>query len=496
MVERRAAEALGIRADALWQALVRPEPVSSTRLRSICCVAVTLKLDGRRAALIFADQSDDCVVELTSDGFRCIESGEEGEGPVTILDCELYGEVYHVFDVIVFIGNDVRHLPLYERTKLVDIVVSSNLALQNKALRVLTKPYVFLSPDHPTPGHLIDAALKQRGLHTDGLILVNAIDPYWVPPLKFKEKITSDFLLQRAKHGGGFVFLSKKASASQRNRRGSGGSVFCPLRDKSGAVVHLLTPPPKAVTVALASNPNGVVVECSRTATGSARIKKLRPDRLAPNRTSVVEENADLHDAGCHRRSWLLKSISGPVDAVACFWKYCEALWRFAVKNATQKCGGRLLIVFGSLERNLPDGFVERGLTPSQLARAELLDLRSSTPVEVEKLIRNENRRSERPSAVLFPLSLGQLFVSPECTKAAVELLREATTIAGVFSPGRYGTPKDLASAINGRIEISKSSPTPCAAYAVMGAAVQSFVVVQCEKQDQKLITFDNESTK
>lgn len=465
MVERRAAEALGVRVDTLWQSLVRPEPISPARLRTICCLAVTLKLDGRRAALMFVDQRDSGIIELTSGGIRCIESGTT-DGRVTMLDCELYGEVYHVFDVLAVLGEDVRYLSLYERARLAASAVNSSPALHGRSLRVLAKPYAFLSCDHPTPRHLIEDGLKQRGPHTDGLILVNAIDPYWVPPLKFKENITTDFLLQRAKHGIGFVFLSKKTTAP------SSFGAFQPLRDKRGTVVRLLTPP-KAVATALAKKPNGVIVECARTATGGARFKRLRLDRLAPNRTSVADENAELHDAGCHRRSWLLKSFSSPVDGVVCFWKYCETLWRFVVKHATQN-GGRMLIVLGRSPMNIPDGIVERGLLPSHLAHAELLDLSNRDSDDVEKLIRNENRRLDRPGVVLLPLSLEQLIAESGSARATAELCRTAV-VAGIFLPGDGGkTPENLASDINGCMESGLPSPVPCAAYGTVGILATS----------------------
>jgi hypothetical protein len=46
------------------------------------------------------------------------------------------------------------------------------------------------------------------GQQCDGLIALNTSAPYWEPPLKYKEIITCDFLLEEAANGDGFILLS------------------------------------------------------------------------------------------------------------------------------------------------------------------------------------------------------------------------------------------------------------------------------------------------
>lgn len=422
MVDIEAANLLGVGGpSSLWHMLTRPEPLSPARLRALCCLAITLKLDGRRAALLFADCPRGEILEVTSTGIRRLrQGGTSTGGEFSLLDCEHFGETYHVFDALIVAGQDIRHLPLYERVQLASKTIGTCPALTNTQIRVVAKPYLFLGSEFQTPRKLAEHALQQMGPHTDGLILLNAADPYWVPPLKFKQSITTDFLLQEAKNGDGFVFLSKSARRTYEI-----------LRDKTGAIVRIRTAP-KAVAEAFSKQHyrNGVVVECAHTRTGGARVKRLRTDRQEPNRTQIARENAELQDLGCHRRSWLLKAMSSPLDAIACHWKYCEALFRSLTVHADDVTNGqdqqRIMIMVA--ENSYPDGFLERALLEKHFRHAEILDVTSNDSLRRRTMMSSEFL----PKAVLLPFSVKQACRDKMSLSYVLNLVRDASFIGGL----------------------------------------------------------------
>lgn len=391
MAEEEACSLLGVA--SVWHALTRPVPISPSRVSSLAAVVATPKLDGRRAALVLRR---DEVIEITSDGTRVL-NWQIPFADLMVLDAECYEATYHVFDVLVFAGRDVRHLTLFQRVCIIDKLDFPTM--------MRPKPYLFLSDALSTPTDIVEAAWRQCSKSiTDGLILQNATDPYWAPPLKFKESLTSDLVLQKARSGSGFVFLAKDIKKQLRV-----------VKDKRGLPLRVQNLTHK-VALALAQQPKGIVVECLRyVKDGGVRIKRLRPDRSEPNRLAVVEENVKLQDLGCNRRVWLTKTLRSLNSSKRCVDNYEEALWRIVATDAialTTKAKEEVSRVTVVYPKRRDDGFVERN-TPHWIRRIEIFN----------------SARCCDGALVLFPLSLEDFLENNE-----VSMLQGAAFVAGIAS--------------------------------------------------------------
>ena len=330
MAVEAAAALLGV--NPLWHALVRPVSASSVRLQAIASPAVTLKINGVRLILVISEHEEAIVVRMSGEESRRSEIGPAPPGaiPLTVVDCEERAGKLHALDVLVVAGRDVRFLPLEARLEALSLATPEGLSL---------KPYDYL-PRECAPGREAPEALMRRALSAmkahkslaDGLIILDAADPYWIPPLKFKPVLTCDFILESARHSDDYVILVVT---------GRGDLVVWREYDSGGGMLARVQLPLK-LTRELASQIGGnrpvnrneaVVVECVRVSDRSAnngssfRVVALRPDRTRPNRAAVVLENVQLQAAGCNLPKWLMMTVP-PADPAARFWRYVQACWR------------------------------------------------------------------------------------------------------------------------------------------------------------------------
>jgi hypothetical protein len=316
-----------LRVPRLWNALARPVPASPSRIQALESPAVTLKLDGVRVLLLLGTGAASTLRAANQTAVVAVGLAAPPEAePLTAVDCEERGGKLYALDALVVAGRDVRALPLEAR-------------LQRLAgalpVGVNIKPYEFLRTavaGRSAVEALISKATDELERHAnsaDGLILVDAADPYWVPPLKFKLRLTCDFLLESSRGSDNYVLLV-----------GSGGGGVTPWRER-GSVARVSLPLKltrqlqERLGARAVSRADAVVAECLRGEQGRFRVCALRPDRLRPNRAGVVVENVRLQEAGCHRPRWLASAVPEASPSRR-FWRYVEACWRVLVVGAVE----------------------------------------------------------------------------------------------------------------------------------------------------------------
>jgi len=319
-METAACQLLGV--SRLWNALVRPASASPVRIQSLASPAITLKLDGVRTALVMGGR---VAVSTRATQAAVVEKlvVPVGAEPLTVLDCEERGGKLYALDALAVAGVDVRGQPLEAR-----------LAALRGALPegVTAKPYQVLvsgATGRAEPEALVRQAAEAMTLHSDsadGLVLLDAADPYWVSPLKFKPTLTCDFVLESSRGSDDYILLLGTGPRGQlepwRERGGSVSRVQLPLRLARQLALRLGA---RAV-----SRRDAVIAECVRSEQGRFKVHALRPDRTRPNRASVVAENVHLQEAGCHRARWLVMSVPS-AEPVRRFWRYVEVCWRHLV---------------------------------------------------------------------------------------------------------------------------------------------------------------------
>jgi hypothetical protein len=311
-------EAERILGDDVWSSLVRPVPASPARIKDFICPVVSLKLDGVRVALVLNSSE---VFEVRAKSFASLKNFEHPltSSRVTVLDCEQRGDTFYVLDTLVAEGRDLRSLPLEERINCDDLPAE----LQKK-------PYRGADGQQSAKEAVRRAltALGAAGRCADGLIILDASEPYWTPPLKFKPCLTSDFLIEKSKNSDDYVIFTS-----------SGGNRSVPWRESEyGPVVKVTLPLFVARHLkAQITRQDKIIVECTRSEAGKFRVCALRRDRLRPNKTAVVTENVELQAAGCNRADWLLSTLPCR-DRVKQFWNYVEICWRALVLQVYGGC--------------------------------------------------------------------------------------------------------------------------------------------------------------
>jgi hypothetical protein len=308
----------------LWNALVRPVTASPVRIQTLASPAVTLKLDGVRVLLLLGTAGASTLRAADAAAAAADFEVPAAAEPLTIVDCEERGGKLYALDALAVAGRDVRMCPLDERLGRVSAALPAGVAM---------KPYEYLGSGtvgRPSVETLVRGSTEAMSRHSDcsdGLILLDVADPYWVSPLKFKPVLTCDFLLESSRGSDDYVLLV-----------GGGGGTVAPWRER-GAVVRVSLPLrlTRELQQRLGARPvtraDAVVVECVRSEQGRFRVCALRPDRVRPNRGKVVAENVRIQEGGCNRPRWLSAAVP-EASPPRRFWRYVEACWRALVVTA------------------------------------------------------------------------------------------------------------------------------------------------------------------
>jgi hypothetical protein len=296
-------------------ALVRPVPLTAARAKCLTSPVVTMKLDGTRVALILNStevlEVRAARVTVALDRFK----GKSTSDPVTVLDCEECAGSYFLLDALVVGGVDVRSMPLESRLEAGRIEAPDGISI---------KPYlgVGIKGSQATLKNAVKLLHEKGG--SDGLIFLNASDPYWIPPLKYKPVITTDFLIESSVWVQDEYILFTTNWGRPLPWREANGNV-CSITLPLVVARHLIS---KNI-----SRRDAVIVECTRSDAGVFKARSLRRDRLRPNRREVVYENVQLQKEGCNQTSWLFAVIPKR-DPVECFWRFVVVCYRALVIQA------------------------------------------------------------------------------------------------------------------------------------------------------------------
>ena len=214
-MEKKVCELLGV--PTVLTALVRPVSASDQRMKSLVSCALTLKIDGTRTVLLIGPNRVEAILHGEN---HVIQEGAfvADVDTVSVVDCELHhSKDIYAFDMLMFDNRDIRHRTLIERLDLMSRRIPAS---------VHVKPYKLASTVDDAKV-CAQSLLEQKTDEFDGIIVLNSTDPYWVPPLKWKEEITCDFLLESASNGDGFVLLSEttpqQSAARGQWTRGNSG---------------------------------------------------------------------------------------------------------------------------------------------------------------------------------------------------------------------------------------------------------------------------------
>lgn len=308
----------------LWDAVVRPVSASPARIKNIVNPTITLKLNGVRTLLVLEGQTATSMQATGEDRRRIdFEPVLESALPCTVIDCEEREGKLFALDALIVAGQDVRAFPLEMRLQALEQVKPKNMT---------SKPYQFFpSTCHGQTAtaefvHNAVKAMERCKSSADGLIILDAADPYWTPPLKFKPVLTCDFVIESSKLSDDYVLL-----VSAR------GGELSPWQEMSGRVARIALPLGlrRKLTTEMGARPvsrrDNIVVECVRVVEQECfRAVALRTDRSRPNKAFVVVENVQLQEAGCHSTQWLTTAVPA-VNPISRFWSYVQVCWRFLV---------------------------------------------------------------------------------------------------------------------------------------------------------------------
>jgi hypothetical protein len=214
-MERAAADHLGAR--SVLSSLVRPLPACPTKMKSLVSCALTLKVDGVRMALLLSPARAEAHFAAET---RVLRDGPflPASESLCVIDCEYHSPSDTIFalDLLLYDGRDVRQRTLSERLALMVNRLPSNAR---------AKPYRFASSCEDARV-CAQALFEEKGKECDGLVVLNTTDPYDVAPLKYKDLVTCDFVLESATSGdpGTFVLLAEQQARSSGFRGSSRSS--------------------------------------------------------------------------------------------------------------------------------------------------------------------------------------------------------------------------------------------------------------------------------
>ena len=172
----------------IWGALTRVVALTPETLAERPVHAGTLKLDGKRVALVRRGGVTSRVDALGRLSFDEAAAG----GLDFVLDAEEHGGVFWVFDALLVAGQDLRALALADRlVALEEEHRAGRLPGALGGLPLKLKVYRSLR----SPGAL-DVLLSEAADSCDGLIFCDVTAPYEIPAFKYKPCLTLDFSLE------------------------------------------------------------------------------------------------------------------------------------------------------------------------------------------------------------------------------------------------------------------------------------------------------------
>lgn len=327
-LEREACEILNV--NHAVDALVRPMPATAQKLKSLVSFTCTLKLDGKRCLVLY---NSNCVEALFFNEPKAIvRQNGKFEHLVSVIDCEYHEGNYYALDMLVFENKDIRHHTLYERLE---------------KMKGHAPPEVSLKPYRTTNIYdnarvCVQALYEQKSDDHDGVIMMNVTDPYWTQPLKFKEYVTCDFILEAAANGDGFVLLYEKNNYSWNNHKRMHNEELKYheqnleiLRGYDQNIIKIRLLPYLVSKLGLSyalSRADNVVGECMLTKNGIWSLVRIRHDRSKANSQRVVESNIKLVYDKCTTRSWLLSNLPY-YNEFHVFMRWMEAQMRFLINQ-------------------------------------------------------------------------------------------------------------------------------------------------------------------
>lgn len=187
--------------------LSRPVSATPNRMKSLAACALALKIDGTRA-MVFVSSGGRVEALIGSEQSTTLIGSDSAPfdpsvHKLSVLDCELHPNgTFFAFDMLLYDDCDIRHRTLSERVE---------LAGRRMPTFLRAKPYRIASSAEDSRV-CARALLEQLTDDCDGIIVLNSTDPYWTSPIKFKENLTCDFLLEGAANGDGFVLYSESTT--------------------------------------------------------------------------------------------------------------------------------------------------------------------------------------------------------------------------------------------------------------------------------------------
>lgn len=270
----------------IWESLTRVVAATPASLKRHPPHVASLKLDGKRAALV---RRDGLIYSVDAHSQQLLG---EAPGPSFILDVEELAGEFWAFDVL-FMERDLRALALADRLDALEKLLGGGMEVGGRRVRI--KAYVPLRTPDALPRLLAEAARSEQ---CDGLIFCNLEQPYESPPLKYKPRLTVDVCFERRRGPPGTYALMAQQGARLRpfRTRGRPSEIFV------GAAERL--------RLGLPEDPQGCVVECEVPRGSGWKAMKLRPDRLRPNCLRTVQDTVGLRQQGWDDPAFLLAHVA------------------------------------------------------------------------------------------------------------------------------------------------------------------------------------------
>lgn len=286
-----ARELLGVQ--RLFDALVKPVPLTPELFRKLqaCAYTVTAKVDGVRACLLLLD--GEAVLATAQEKLRALAGDWPRCRGLTILDCEATADLVWWFDALVVDGLDVRALPLHDRcSRARDLLSCEGLPLREK-------------PHHPSDseeGRLLLAEARRPQAGCDGLVFYSALESYGTPPMKFKQTVTCDFLIENARP---FSSDQERQALEYRLCIQACNGQLQEWRFNGRVILSRQARRALGLEAEIRAE-DRVVIECELQGNRWKPLRR-REDRRAPNTAATVTSNVRL----CKARtdlSWLVES--------------------------------------------------------------------------------------------------------------------------------------------------------------------------------------------
>ena len=206
--------------------------------------------------------------------------------------------------MLLFDGKDIRYKTLFDRLRLMNSRLPQNVRM---------KPYRFASSEEDARV-AAQALFEEKTKECDGIIVLNSTDSYEVAPIKYKDAVTCDFMLESAAGGkvGTFVLLAEQiydGASKWHKQYNEKRGVNIRLKWKNsarpkrlqvfryqGSVVYVRITHAQRRKFGLPDTilrSDAIVAEFRKTK-NSWLIVKLRPDRKRPNNISVVTKNMEI----------------------------------------------------------------------------------------------------------------------------------------------------------------------------------------------------------